>query len=78
VREVAGEQVVEHADGAQLLGGDLAGRGEVVRHDAGPHLGRPGIGRGAARGLKERIDLVLFEGFFHGWIPSGQWLVVSD
>ena len=39
VGQVAREQVVQHADGAQLLGRDLSRRGEVVGHHAGPHLG---------------------------------------
>ena len=39
VRQIAREQVVEHADGAQLIGGDLSRRGEVIGHDLGPHLG---------------------------------------
>ena len=65
VGQVAGEQVVQHADGAQLLGGDLPRRGEVVRHHARPHLGRGSLRRRAARGLEKCIDLVLLERLFH-------------
>ena len=36
VGQVAREQIVQHADGAQLLVRDLPGRGEVVGHHARP------------------------------------------
>jgi hypothetical protein len=49
-----------------LMARDLPGRGEIVGNDPGAHLGRPGLGSRAARGLEEGIDLVLLECFLHG------------
>ncbi len=65
VRQVAREQVVQHADGAQLLGRDLARRGEVVGHHASLRVGLLRLGRRAARRLKEGVDLILLERLFH-------------
>jgi hypothetical protein len=64
--QIAGKQVIQHADGAQLVGRDLARRREVVGHHAGPHPGLLRLGRGAARRLKEGVDLVLLERLLHG------------
>ena len=69
VRQVAREQVIQHADGPQLVGRNLPCGREVVGYDAGLDLLIPNLRTGSPGGLEQGVDLILAQCLFHADSP---------